>query len=452
MKKKIALSITGSDPSGRAGIQADLKAFASLGVHGTTVVTCITAQNTQRVKEIHKIPLNTIENQFDVLLDDFKIDAVKAGMLYDRKIVKCIAKKIKKHNLKSVVDPVMVATSGDVPSERDFIAAMKKELLPYAYITTPNIHEAQILSEVKIETIDDVKEACSIIHEMGSQYVLITGGHIEGSFAKDVLFNGKDYTIFSLPKIPDKKTHGSGCTFSSLITGLLALGERPNDAVERAKNILWNMIYCGYDLGKGTDMLNNSLDVANDTPYSFPTDDHFNTWLELKKSVDALVPLIPREYIPEVGMNVGYAQANAKTQKDICAIDGRIIKTQDGAMRCGKMCFDSSKHIASIILAAMTFNPNIRCALNIKYSKDNLKQCKRAGFSVGSFDRRYEPSTISSTMEWGTKDVITRLNHIPDVIYDTGAIGKEPMIRLLGRNPKDIVDKMRTLSENLKEY
>ncbi|MEA3457097.1 MAG: bifunctional hydroxymethylpyrimidine kinase/phosphomethylpyrimidine kinase [Candidatus Thermoplasmatota archaeon] len=452
MKQKIALSIAGSDPSGGAGIQADLKAFASLGLHGTTVVTCITAQNTQRVKEIHKLPINVIEKQFDVLLEDFKIDAAKVGMLYDREIVRCIAKKIKKYNLKSVVDPVMVATNGDALPEENFVAAMKKELIPHTHIITPNIHEAQVLSERKIKTIEDVKEACSIIFEMGPQYVLITGWHLDGSSAKDVLFNGKEYAIFSLPKLPGKKPHGSGCTFSSLIAGLLALGERPNNAVERAKNILWNMIYYGYDLGKGADILNNSLNVANDAPYSLPTDDHFNTWLELKKAVDTLVPLIPREYIPEVGMNVGYAQANAKTRKDICAIDGRIVKTQGGAIRCGKMRFGSSKHIASIILAVMAFNPNIRCALNIRYSKDNLKDCEKAGFSVGSFDRRYEPSTISSTMEWGTKDAITRLNHVPDIIYDTGAIGKEPMIRFLGKNPKDTVDKIRKLSENLKKY
>ena len=452
MKQKIALSIAGSDPSGGAGIQADLKAFASLELHGATVVTCITAQNTQQVKEIHKLPINIIERQFDVLLEEFKIDAAKVGMLYDKEIVRCIAKKIKEYNLKGVVDPVMVATSGDALSEGKLVTAMKKELLPYTHIITPNIHEAQVLSEKKIKTIEDVKEACSIIFEMGPQYVLITGGHLDGSSAKDVLFNGKEYAIFSRPKLPGKKIHGSGCTFSALITGLLALGERPNDAVERAKNVLWNMIYYGYDLGKGADMLNNSLDVANDAPYSLPTDDHFNTWLELKKAVDALVPLIPREYIPEVGMNIGYAQANAKTRKDICAIDGRIVKTQDGAMRCGKVCFGSSKHIASIILAAMAFNPNIRCTLNIKYSRDNLKDCEKAGFSVGSFDRRYEPSTISSTMEWGTKDAIMRLNHIPDVIYDTGAAGKEPMIRFLGGTPKDIVDKIRALSKNLKKY
>jgi len=447
MKKKIALSVAGSDPSGGAGVQADLKAFASLELHGMTVVTCITAQNTQQVKKIYKLPINIIDRQFDVLLKDFEIDAVKVGMLYNKEIVKCIAKKIKKHNLKSVVDPVMVATSGDVLTAGNFVTSLKKELLPYTYMITPNIHEAQVLSEKKIKTIGDVKEACRIIFELGPQCVLITGGHLNSSSAKDVFFNGKDYAIFSLPKILDKKVHGSGCTFSSLIAGLLALGENPNDAVERAKNMLWNMINFGYALGKGIDVLNNSFNVANDVPYLFPTDDHFNTWLKLKKSIDVLVPIIPLEYIPEVGMNVGYAQANAKTQKDICAIDGRIVKTQDGAMRCGKLCFLSSKHIASIILAAMTFNPSIRCALNIKYSKDNLKDCEQAGFSVGLFDRKNEPSTFSSTMDWGTKDVITRLNQIPDIIYDIGAVGKEPMIRLLGRNPEDVVYKIRALSK-----
>ena len=169
----------------------------------------------------------------------------------------------------------------------------------------------------------------------------------------------------------------------------------------------------------------------------------------MKESVDELITLLPREYIPEVGMNVGYALDNAKKEKDICAIDGRIVKTQEGAMRCGKICFGSSKHIALIILAAMNFNPDMRCALNIKYSKALLKQCKKLGFSIGSFDRKDEPSTIPSTMEWGTKDALTKLNFIPDIIFDTGARGKEPMVRFLGRNPKDVISKLCALFNNL---
>ena len=317
MKKKVALSIAGFDPSGGAGIQADLKAFESLGVHGATVVTCVTIQNTQRITDIYKIPINIINKQFDILIESFKIDAVKTGMLYNLEIVECISKKIKKHNLKVIVDPVIVATSGNALSEKNFVNSMKKELLPYAYMITPNIHEAQVLSNKKIKTLADVKKACIIIHKMGPQYVLITGGHLNGDYAKDVMYNGKEYAVFSLPKIPDKIIHGSGCTFSSLITGFLALGEKPNNAAERSKNILWNMIHQSYNLNKGPDIVNASLNISRDVPYSFQNNECFNIWLELKESVEILISLLPIDYIPEVGINVGYALAKAKNQKEI---------------------------------------------------------------------------------------------------------------------------------------
>jgi len=448
MKKKIALSIAGFDPSGGAGIQADLKAFNSLGVHGTTVVTCITVQNTQRVTDIYKIPLNIIKKQFDILIEDIKIDAVKTGMLYNLEIVKCISKKIKKHKLKVIVDPVIAATSGDALSDKNFVNSMKKELLPYTYMITPNIHEAQVLSKKKIITLEDVKKACTIIHKMGPKYVLITGGHLNGDYALDVIYNGKEYAVFSLPKVSDKIIHGSGCTFSSLITGFLALGEKPNNAAERSKNILWNMIHQSYNLNKGPDIVNASLNISRDVPYSFQNIECFNIWLELKESVEILISLLPIDYIPEVGINVGYALAKAKNQKDICSIDGRIVKTLCGGIRSGKICFDASKHIASVILAVMSFNSDIRCALNLKYSKEIIKQCKKVGFSMGSFNRKYEPSAVSSTLDWGTKEAITQLNYIPDIIYDTGAVGKEPMIRLLGRNPKDLIEKIGILLKN----
>jgi hydroxymethylpyrimidine/phosphomethylpyrimidine kinase len=326
---------------------------------------------------------------------------------------------------------------------------LKNDLLPYAYMITPNIHEAQILSNKKIKTLEDVKKACLIIHKMGSQYVLIKGGHLNGNYSKDVLYNGNEYTIFSLPKIPDKIVHGSGCTFSSLITGLIALGENPNNAVEKSKNILWNMIYNSYTLGKGLDLINTCFNIHIDTPYSFKNIEFFNIWLELKESVDTLISLIPIEFIPEVGINVGYAIAKAKNHQDICAIDGRIVKTVYQGIRSGNICFGASKHIASVILAVMDFNPDIRCALNLKYSKENIKMCKKAGFTMGSFNRKNEPSGVSSTMDWGTKKAIKQINYIPDIIYDTGAIGKEPMIRVFGRNPKDLVNRIKSLLKNL---
>ncbi len=448
MKKKVALSIAGSDPSGGAGIQADLKTFAALGVHGTTVVTCITVQNTQRVEKIHKLPMDIIENQVSILAEDFKIDAVKTGMLYDSEIVSCISKKISQYNLKGVVDPVMIATSGDMLSEESFVDTIKKELIPKAYIVTPNIHEAYMLTGEKIETIDEMKKACKKIYEMGPKYVLIKGGHLDNTHAHDVLFDGERFTVLSLPKIPDKKAHGSGCTLSALITGLLALGETPDFAVRKAKHILWNMIEQGYIPGGGSDVLNHSSGLVWEMPYSFPTNDHFTTWLDLKTSVDNLLSFLPKKYIPEVGMNIGYALPNAKKLEQVCAINGRITKTQDRPRMCGGLAFGVSKHIAAIVLAAMTFDLDVRCAMNVRYSEENLEKCKKVDFTIGSFDRTKEPTKKISTMEWGTKETITRLNYIPDIIYDIGGIGKEPMIRILGRNPKEVVDKAYILSKD----
>ncbi len=448
-KKKIAMSIAGSDPSSGAGLQADLKTFTALGIHGITAITCITMQNTQRVEKIYKLPIEIIEDQIDVLLEDMQPDAVKTGMLYDGEIVQCVAKKIRQYKMKTVVDPVMVATSGCNLSSGNVVDAIKKEILPNAFMLTPNIQEASILTGERVETINNAKKTCKKLFEMGPKYVLIKGGHLEGEYAQDVLFNGESFTVFSLPRIPDKKAHGSGCALSALITGYLALGKSPVDAVGGAKHVLWNMINEGYKPGMGSDVLNYSLDIPINMPSSFPTNEHFNVWLELKTSVDKLVSFLSKEYIPEVGMNIGYALPDARKIGDICAINGRIVKTQDKAVRCGSLAFGASKHVASIIIAAMNFDPGFRCAMNLRYSKKNIEKCKKAGFKISSFDRMHEPKKTKSTMEWGINQAIRQLGSIPDIIYDVGGTGKEPMTRILGKNPKDVVNKVHALSKKL---
>jgi hydroxymethylpyrimidine/phosphomethylpyrimidine kinase len=447
MRKKIVLSIAGSDPSGGAGIQADLKAFTALGLHGITAITCITAQNTQRVKKIHKLPVEVIENQIDAMLEDMQPDAVKTGMLYDEEIVNMVAEKIKKYRMKTVVDPVMVATSGDALSKNDFVKALKNKLIPIAYMVTPNIQEANALSGRKIDDINDVKKACKEIQELGPDYVLIKGGHLNGKNAEDALFDGKDFTVFSLPRIPDRRAHGSGCTLSALIAGFLALEEKPAEAVRKSKHMLWNMMDEGYKPGKGADVLNFSPNAMTEMPSYFPTNEHFAVWLELKKAVDELLTFLPRDLIPEVGMNIGYALPGAKRFEDVCAVNGRIVKTRDKPVRCGSMEFGVSKHVASIILAAMKFDHKTRCAMNLKYSETHLEKCKKAGFKIGTFDRIQEPHEVKSTMEWGTAQAIQKLGSMPDIIYDTGGKGKEPMIRILGKNPKDVINKALILFE-----
>ncbi len=443
MEKKVALSIAGSDSSGGAGIQADLKSFSYLGIHGVTALTCVTAQNTQQVRSIYKVPVDVIEHQIESLFDDCSIAAVKTGMLYDEEIVKVVAKKLSEYHMKPVVDPVMVATSGDALANHTFVSSLQQYLLPLSLMVTANIPEACVLANMEIKKQKDVQQACKKIFELGPEYVLIKGGHLEDDIVVDILFDGKQFHTFILPRIPHKKAHGSGCTLSALITGLLALGESPVDAVEKAKYIVWSMIQEGYSPGKGSDVLNHSSAIQ--IPPLLRSNEKFLVWLELKTAIETMVSFLPPGYIPEVGMNFAYALPNAKTRNDVCAVDGRITKHKERPSLCGTIDFGVSKHVASIVLAAMSFDTTIRSAVNIRYSKKTVELCKNIGFAVGTFDRKDEPPTAPSTMEWGTKHAITTLGRVPDIIYDTGSVGKEPMIRILGKDPEDVLFKIEKL-------
>ena len=442
MEKKVVLSIAGSDPSGGAGIQADLKSFSFLGLHGLTAVTCITSQNTMHVEKIHRLPVEIIESQIDVLFEDFTISAVKTGMLFDEEIIRLVYKKIDEYHLSPVVDPVMVATSGDALSQNTFAASFKKYLMSKTFLLTANIPEASVLTDVMIESIDDVKKTCKKLYDFGPKYVLVKGGHLDTTDAVDVFYDGKKIHCFSLPRVPKKKAHGSGCSLSAIITGLLALGETPVDAVKKAKHIIWSMINDGYSPGKGSDVLNHSCQMI--VPVNLPND-HVAIWVELKDAVEKLISFLPPDLVPEVGMNFAYALKNAETLEEVCAVDGRILKTKEKVKTCGGINFGVSRHVASIVLAAMSFDKNIRSVVNIRYSKENLDLCKRAGLQIGYFDRKNEPRATTSTMEWGTKQAIKDIGFVPDIIYDEGGVGKEPMIRLLGKNPKDVLLKLERL-------
>jgi hydroxymethylpyrimidine kinase/phosphomethylpyrimidine kinase len=448
MKKKSALSIAGSDSSGGAGIQADLKSFSYLGVHGVTVITCITAQNTQQVRTIYKVPSEIIEDQIECLFDDFSIATVKTGMLYNDTITKIVIKKLKTYHIRPVVDPIMIATSGDELSHPTFINILKKELLPQAMIVTANIPEAQALIDMEITEKDDMESVCKKIYKLGPNYVLLKGGHLPGEMVTDYFYDGKKIYKFILPRISQRIAHGSGCTLSALITGFLTLGEKPITAVKKAKYIVWGMIQNGYHPGKGSDVLNYSSTIQ--IPPIVQSNEQILIWLHLKNAIQKIITILPNHFIPEVGINFAYALPNAKTLNDICAINGRIIKHKEQPHLCGTLEFGVSKHIASIILAAMSYDKTIRAAVNIKYSIKTVDLCKKLGFSFGSFDRKNEPPNVTSTMDWGTNYVITKLNQIPDLIYDSGSVGKEPMIRILGKNPDEVIFKISKLINDSK--
>ena len=257
-----ALTIAGSDSGGGAGIQADLKTFAAHGVFGTSVITAITAQNTREVLGVLELPVDIIAAQFDAVLSDIKIGAAKTGMLSSIAIIETVAQKVRQWKIKNlVVDPVMVAKSGDKLLRDDAVQAMRELILPLALIVTPNLPEAGVLCGASVETRSERETAARIIWEMGAAtesktrrefYVVLKGGHDEsGGDVIDLLFDGQTFREYSASRIHSKNTHGTGCTFSAAICAELAQGRRTPDAVATAKKYITAAIQQAPQIGHG---------------------------------------------------------------------------------------------------------------------------------------------------------------------------------------------------------
>ena len=256
---KTALTIAGSDSSGGAGIQADLKTFAANGVYGMSAITALTAQNTLGVHGISYVDSDFVERQLDSVFEDIFPDAIKIGMAGSPEAIRSISRLLSSYKAKNiVVDPVMVATSGSKLIEEPSVKALCTYLLPIADIITPNIPEAEILTGSKIHTDEDMVDAAKILRQAFNCAVLIKGGHGQSDTATDVLLlNNRDPIFFSSDKIDNPNTHGTGCTLSSAIAAGLAKGENLQAAVRLAKIYVTGAISNGLDLGKGRGPLNH---------------------------------------------------------------------------------------------------------------------------------------------------------------------------------------------------
>ena len=250
---KTALTIAGSDPSGGAGIQSDLKTFSRLRVYGMAVIAALTAQNTREVSGVAEVQPDFLARQLDAVLSDIPPDAVKTGMLLRTATVEVAARKLHEYRVRNlVVDPVMMSTSGAALLDPDALSGFRRALLPLAFLITPNLDEARALTGKPIENLEDMEEAALQIHEMGAANVLIKGGHASGDAATDVFFDGTGFTHLQSPRISGSNTHGTGCVLSAAICAYLAL-ERPiGEAVRLGKEFVTEAIRNGLRIGGGT--------------------------------------------------------------------------------------------------------------------------------------------------------------------------------------------------------
>jgi hydroxymethylpyrimidine/phosphomethylpyrimidine kinase len=440
-----ALTIAGSDSGGGAGIQADLKTFSAFQVYGMTVITALTAQNTMEVRGVYPIPPEFVKMQMEAVIEDIGVDAAKTGMLYDEGIINVVCEEVIKNRIPLIVDPVMIAKSRAKLLRDEAIKALKEKLIPIAKVVTPNIPEAEVLTGYKIEDHNTMRKAAIDIQSTGVEAVVIKGGHLAGSEVVDILYYNGGFHEYRKRRIESRCTHGTGCVFSAAMTALIARGFGIVEAFKIASEFMGKAISEGVMVGKGHGPVNPMAKLYEDA-------NRYNVWRNVMKVVEAIEgDERISQLIPEVRMNIGEAIPNAKSFEDVCAVDGRITVVNEKPRAAGQVKFGASRHIANIILSTMSFNEEVRAAANIKYNDEILEACRKAGFKIAEFSRREEPEEIKSveggTLKWGVKRAIESLGEIPDIIYDRGDIGKEAMIRIIGRNAEEVFNKIMKIIE-----
>ncbi|MBY9006013.1 MAG: bifunctional hydroxymethylpyrimidine kinase/phosphomethylpyrimidine kinase [Candidatus Lokiarchaeota archaeon] len=265
MKK--VLTIAGSDSGCGAGIQADLKVFAARGVYGICAITALTAQNTLGIDGIEVVNSNFVAKQIDSVMRDISADVWKTGMLANKRIINVVIDKVKEYNIeKLIIDPVMIAKSGDFLLKEESIDTLINNLIPLAYLITPNSYEAEAISKIKINNLNNAKEAAKKIYNMGAKNVLVKGGHIPNiKDAIDILYNGEEIIIISSPRIKSKNTHGTGCTYASSIAAEIAKGKDIESAIRISKEYITNAIISAKNLkiGNGHGPLDHFFQFQN---------------------------------------------------------------------------------------------------------------------------------------------------------------------------------------------
>lgn len=444
---KVALSIAGSDSGAAAGIQADLKTFSALGVHGCTAITAITAQNTKRVTHVFSVPPDTIRAQVRAVMSDSPPDAIKIGMVYSKEIGGAVAGMLAKSKAPIVLDPILAAGTGYALLQKDALEPFVEKLIPLCKLITPNRMEAEKLSGVRIHDDSDVIRAARKIRALGARNVIIKGGHAGKEVVTDVLLEKSGrITRMPNPRVKIKETHGSGCNFSAAATAYLAKGFGLAEACLRANEYVHNAIKDAVQVGKG-------LPVTNPLAPMYRGAQRYATLVELQAAVDRLATMQGfARLIPETATNFVFAIPDAVGPQDVAAVRGRMVRSGDFAVPVSRLEFGASRHMADAVLACMKVRPPTRSVINIRYDSKLVDVCK-SHFSVSSYDRSKEPEGTrrkeGSSVSWGTTAALAK-NPEADVIYHKGAIGKEPMITVFGRNPGDVVLKIEKILKVMK--
>jgi hydroxymethylpyrimidine/phosphomethylpyrimidine kinase len=359
---------------------------------------------------------------------------VKTGMLHTHAVVTAVAERIEEEELPLVVDPVMVATSGDKLAAPGLEAALAK-LARVATLVTPNVAELEALTGTGVRNASEAKRAAQLLLRRGWSAVLVKGGHLAGPEAVDVLFTASGAHELAYPRVPGP-FHGAGCHYASLIAGLLARGHGLDHAVTEARARMHRAIARAYAVGEGPRVLDALEMVEPGDAQGAP----------LSAAAWQIAATLPLALVPEVGINCAWLPDGAGAASDAYALSRRIVRSARGASPPGPVVRGGSSHVARLLLAAHEMRPDVRCAMNLAYSPSHVEAAQGAGMKVAWFARDEEPAYVG-TMEWGTTSALKATTGPVDLVVDEGAPGKEAMMRLLARDPGDLVAKVRALAK-----
>jgi hydroxymethylpyrimidine/phosphomethylpyrimidine kinase len=455
------LTIAGSDPSSGAGIQADIRTFDRIGVYPFSVITALTYQTASEFFGFKSLS-DELDSQLKALFDIYPIKYVKIGMIPDRKSIEILTKYINEYNLCVVLDPVSISSTGKRLSKVGIEKEMEKKLFPIVTVLTPNVLEAAFYTNTDLKQLNlsssknFEKLAQSLLeklHPSDKPYtwekaVIIKSAKSEKEKIYDILCltEGRDkpliFKSFEKPRTLFKgNIHGTGCVFSSAITAYLAKGCTLFQAIESAEHFFDEKFQKFIELpGEG-----KVLDLSM-------SEEHLRVIEQIKEIYSFLSDKqYLSKFIPEVRMNISGALHNATKKQQVAAIEGRITIIDGYPFALGDIKFGVSDHTARLILAAKKFDPSINFVMNLKYNPQWISKLKKkSSLQLVEIKREEQPKKIKnkefSTMQWLINDVIKKNGKIPDIIWDKGSIGKEPIIRLFGKNSKDIINKLQIIS------
>ncbi|NLV72552.1 MAG: hypothetical protein GXY46_08125 [Actinobacteria bacterium] len=436
------LSIAGLDPSSGAGLTKDLEVFAGLGFHGLHACTALVIQGPQGVQRVVPCGVEEFTLTLTLLEEQSEIAGIKLGVLPGEGQVEQVARFLTDvRGVPVVLDPVIRAKNGTTLTSSAALSRLVSEILPLGPVITPNLSEAGVLSGRSVRDLPAMRESARALHARGARSVVVTGGHLAGD-PVDLLFDGRTFTEYRRERLPTE-VHGTGCVFSALLLGYLVWGYPVAEAFWAAETRMTELLIASYQLGKG------GYHYTSMGVLSANRAERSQVLEALRDAARELAGLAPVELVPAVQMNLGFALPTAREVGEVAAFPGRIGAHAGRLIFKEEPAFGASSHVARLILSVMRRHPQVRACLNLSLCEELLARARSAGYVVLEADRTGEPTEVKDTeglsLDFLMEQVLASSAKIPDIVYDRGEVGKEPLIRLFARTPGEIIEKLKVV-------